>query len=196
MEFQDVVRKRRMVRNFEDRPVPREVIERLLDNARRAPSAGYTQGWAFLVLDGPEQTARFWDATFPDRNEVDFRWPGLFKAPLLIVPLSNKSVYVDRYAEDDKGWTDRDESRWPTPYWHVDTAFAAMAMMLTAVDQDLATLFFGIFKVTEFKAAFGIPDAFHPIGALAIGYPLPDEPSPSLKRGRRSRDEVVHRGRW
>jgi nitroreductase len=195
MEFQDVVRKRRMVRNFEDRPVPHDLVQLLLDNARRAPSAGYTQGWAFLVLEGRDQVARFWDTTF-DNDRATFKWPGLFEAPLLIIPLSHKAAYVDRYAEPDKGWTDRDEARWPTPYWHVDTGFAAMAMMLTAVDVGLGSLFFGIFKVDEFKRAFGVPEEYHPIGALALGYPLPDEPSPSLKRGRRPQDDVVHRGQW
>jgi len=196
VEFQDVIRKRRMVRNFSADAIPGEVVERLLDHARRAPSAGHTQGWAFLVLDGPEQVGRFWDATFPAPERAAFKWPGLFAAPLIIVPLSNKSAYVDRYAEDDKGWTDRDESRWPTPYWHVDTGFAAMAMMLTAVDEGLGSLFFGIFKVDAFKAAFSVPEEYHPIGALAIGYPLPDEPSPSLKRGRKPAAAVVHHGNW
>src|SRR5437867_4321074 len=126
MEFQDVIRKRRMVRNFDPPPVPPELVERLLDIARRAPSAGYTQGWAFLVLDRPADVARFWDATFAAEERASFKWPGLFAAPLIIVPLANKSAYVDRYAESDKGWTDRDENRWPTPYWHVDAGFAAM----------------------------------------------------------------------
>lgn len=195
MEFQDVVRKRRMVRNFESREVPEDLVSRLLDNARRAPSAGHTQGWAFLVLQGGD-VRRFWDALFPEPDRATFKWPGLFNAPLIIVPLSNKSAYVDRYAEPDKGWADRDESRWPTPYWHVDTAFAAMSMMLTAVDLGLATLFFGVFKLEEFRNAFAVPEAYHPIGALAIGWPLPDEPSPSLQRGRRPPDETVHYGRW
>lgn len=184
-----------MVRSFQARPVPPEVVERILENGRRAPSAGHSQGWAFLVLEGPEQVGRFWDATFAQGRE-GFRWPGLFAAPLLIVPLAHKQAYVDRYAEPDKGWTDRDESRWPTPYWHVDTAFAAMLMQLTAVDAGLGCLFFGVFKVDEVRRAFSIPEAYHPIGALAVGYPAVDRPSPSLKRGRRPAAEVIHRGQW
>lgn len=195
MEFQDVVRRRRMVRNFEDKPVPSEVVERILDNAIHAPSAGFSQGWAFLVLQGPEETGRFWDATFP-REREKFRWAGMFKAPLIIVPLSHKDAYLDRYAEPDKGWTDRDENRWPVPYWDIDTGFASLLMLLTAVDEQLGALFFGIFRPEEFRAAFGVPDAYTPIGAIALGYPAPDEPSPSLKRGRRSVEDVVHRGTW
>src|SRR5437660_4614372 len=108
VEFQNVVRRRRMVRNFDERPLSREVVERILANGQRAPSAGFTQGWAFLVLEGREDTSRFWDATFASSEaRANFRWQGLFAAPLLIVCLSHKDAYLDRYAESDKGWTDR-----------------------------------------------------------------------------------------
>lgn len=196
MDFQDVVRARRMVRNFDGRPVPPETVARILDNARRAPSAGFSQGWAFLTLEGADETGRFWDALFPAERRSDFAWPGLFRAPVIIVPLSHKQAYIDRYAEADKGWTDRDERRWPMPYWHIDTGFAAMLMLLTAVDAGLGALFFGIFDLPAFRAAFGVPEAYEPIGAIALGYPLPDRPSASLRRGRRPGAAVVHRGRW
>ena len=55
MEFQDVVRKRKMVRSFEDRPIPPDVLDRILANALHAPSAGFSQGWAFVVLEGPRR---------------------------------------------------------------------------------------------------------------------------------------------
>jgi nitroreductase len=195
MEFQDVVRRRRMVRNFENRPVPDEIVQRIIDNALHAPSAGFSQGWAFLVLQGAEKE-RFHEITFPDR--ANFRFDGTFKAPLLIVCLSHKDAYIDRYAEADKGWTDRDEARWPAPYWDIDTGFAALLMLLTVVDAGLGAVFFGITpdKIPPFRSEFGVPDAYNPIGAIAIGYRAPDELSPSLKRGRRSADDVVHYGRW
>ena len=195
MEFQDVVRRRRMVRNFEDRPIPDETLERIIDNALHAPSAGFSQGWAFLVLQGTEKE-RFHEVTFPDRE--NFRFDGTFKAPVLIVCLSHKDAYLDRYAEADKGWTDRAEARWPAPYWDIDTGFAALLMLLTAVDAGLGAVFFGITpdRIRPFREAFGVPDAYNPIGAIAIGYRAPDEPSPSLKRGRRGAEDVVHYGRW
>jgi nitroreductase len=113
------------------------------------------------------------------------------------VPCASKKAYLERYAEPDKGWTDRDEARWPVPYWDIDCGMATMAILLTAVDEGLGALFFGIFDgLPELRAAFGIPDEFHPIGAVALGWPAPDEPSPSLRRGRRSENEVIHRGRW
>jgi nitroreductase len=197
MELEEAIRRRRMVRNFEDRPVPAASLERILDHGRRAPSAGHTQGAAFLVLEGADEVGRFWDCTFPADRRPGFRWPGLFRAPVVIVPCASKEAYLDRYAEPDKGWADRSEARWPVPYWDIDCGFATMAMLLTAVDEGLGALFFGVFDgLPALRAAFGIPDGFHPIGAVALGWPAPDEPSPSLGRGRRPLDDVVHRGRW
>ncbi len=197
MEFTEAVRRRRMVRTFTAEPIDREVLDRLLDLARRAPSAGHTQGFAFLVLEGPEQVGRFWDATFPAEERDGFRWPGLFTAPVIVLPCSSKAAYLDRYAEPDKGWTDRDESRWPVPYWDVDCAFATMTLLLGAVDAGLGALFFGIFGgLGALRASFALPEAFTPIGAVALGHPAPDEPSPSLARGRRPVEETIHWGRW
>lgn len=197
MEFAEAVRRRRMVRNFRADPVDPAMVDRLLDLARRAPSAGFTQGFAFLVLEGAEQVGRFWDATFPASERAGFRWPGLFRAPVIVMPCSSKQAYLDRYAEPDKGWVDRDEARWPVPYWDVDCAFATMTLLLGAVDAGLGALFFGIFDgLPALRAGFGLPDDHTPIGAVALGHPAPDEPSPSLARGRRPFTATVHRGRW
>lgn len=198
MEFQDVVRKRRMVRSFERTPLPPEVVERILRNAQRAPSAGFSQGWAFLVLEGEAQTKQYWASVGPEDQDA-FKWQDLVNAPLLIVCLSNKAAYLDRYAEPDKGWTDRSESHWPAPYWDIDTGMAAMLMLLTAVDAGLGALFFGIppEKIALLRSAFSIPAELQPIGTVAVGYSKPDDPpSPSLKRGHRASADVIHRGRW
>jgi nitroreductase len=198
MEFQQVLRTRRMVRSFQRRELPAEQVERILANAQRAPSAGFSQGWAFLALNGYAETERYWSVAGPEPRD-EFSWPELFNAPLLVICLSNKSAYLDRYAEPDKGWTDRDEARWPAPYWDIDTGMAALLMLLTAVDAGLGALLFGVPppKIDPLRAAFGIPDAFHPIGCVAVGYPsATDRPSPSLERGHRPADQVVHRGRW
>ena len=196
MDFQEVVKRRHMVRNFDGRPVPAPVVERLLENARRGPSAGFSQGVEFLVLNGPDETAQYWDVSLPADQREGFRWPGLFRAPLLIVTFAHPDTYLDRYAEPDKGWTDRDPARWPVPYWHVDAAFASMLVLLTAVDAGLGALFFGVFRPDAVRAAFGVPDGYLPTGAMAVGYPAPDVPSRSVARGRRPAGAVVHRGRW
>lgn len=198
MEFSEVVRRRRMVRNYTDEPVAPTVVDRILANALHAPSAGFSQGWAFLRLDQPDDVARFWDAATPPGRGTDGWSAGLRRAPVVIVPMSSKQAYLDRYAEPDKGWTDRDESRWPVPYWDVDTGMAALLMLLTAVDEGLGACFFGIppERLTVFSAAFGVPPGFRPIGAVTVGHRAPDRRSPSLRRGRRSLDDVVHHGRW
>jgi nitroreductase len=199
MEYDAVVRRRRMVRNYDpDRPVPPELVDRLLEYAIRAPSAGFSQGWAFLVLSGAEDRDRFWAATVPAGGPPDNWLTGMRRAPLIVVPHSNREVYLDRYAAVDKGWTDRDESRWPVPYWHIDAGFASLLMLLGAVDAGLGACFFGIppAALATYRGAFGVPEEYVPIGAITVGYPAPDRRSPSLRRGRRGVDEVVHRGRW
>ena len=188
-----------MVRNYDpDRPVPPEVVDRLLDHAVRAPSAGFSQGWGFLVLEEPEDRERFWAATTPGGGGRE-RWlAGMRRAPLIVVPHANRDAYLDRYAEADKGWADRDEDRWPVPYWYVDTGFAALLMLLTAVDEGLGACFFGIppQRIGAYRDAFGVPPELHPIGAITVGYRAVDHRSPSLRRGRRPVQDVVRRGRW
>jgi nitroreductase len=188
-----------MVRSFEPRPVPRDVLDRVLDAGRRAPSAGNSQGFAFVVLEGPEETARYWDITFPADRREGFRWQGMFGAPVLVLALAHPQTYVDRYAEPDKADTGLGASAadWPVAYWTVDTAFASMAMLLAAVDEGLGALFFGIFAgEAELLEALGVPDGYEPIGTIALGWPAPDEPGLSASRPRRPLDDVVHRGSW
>ncbi len=198
MDLQQVIHRRRMVRNFDGRPVEPEVVDRILGNAIRAPSAGFSQGWGFLVLDRPDDLARFWASTTPPGGGTDAWSVGMRRAPLIVVALSSKDAYLDRYAEADKGWTDRDEARWPVPYWHIDTGMAVLLMLLTVTDEGLGGCFFGIppERLEPFRAEFDVPAAYTPIGAVAIGHPAPDRRSPSLRRGRRPVDDVVHRGKW
>jgi nitroreductase len=200
MELRDVVRRRRMVRAFDPaRPVTAEEVNALLDSAIHAPSAGFTQGWDFLVLEAEADRRRFWEATADLEKPPDAWLRGMMTAPLLVVCLSSKEAYLDRYAEPDKGWTDRDERRWPIPYWDVDTGMAAMLMLLTAVDAGLGACFFGVGGPTQieaFRHAFGVPADRRPVGVVAVGHPAPDRRSPSLRRGRRPVTEVVHRGRF
>jgi len=196
VEFQDVVRKRKMVRSFEDRPIPSEVVERIVANVQKAPSAGFSQGWGFLVLEGND-AARYWNELWPQERRSEWGWPDLFNAPLLIVCLSNKQQYLARYAESDKGWTDMDEKRWPVPYWDVDTGMAALLALLTAVDAGPGAVFFGVFDQAKLRETFGIPGEYTAVGVVAVGYAKPaDRPSPSLKRGHRPAADVVRRGRW
>lgn len=199
MEFSDVVSARRMVRAYDPRPVPPELVDQVLEAGRRAPSAGNSQGWAFVVLEGPEQTQRFWDVTLPERKRATFRWQQLLDAPVIILPLADRQAYLERYREPDKvasGLGDADN--WPVPYWQIDTAFATMSILLAATDAGLGSLFFGVFRKGEdLLAHLGVPESFELIGAIAMGYPAEaDEPGRSAARGRRPVDHVVHRGGW
>ena len=197
MEFVDVVRKRRMVRAYDpERPVSRAMVDELLEMALHAPSAGFSQGWHFLVLDTPGARDRYWAATTEPAAVADTWLTGLRTAPVLIVAFSDKQAYLDRYAESDKGWTDRDEARWPVPYWHIDTGMASLLVLLGAVDRGLAGCFFGVppERWASLRGAFAVPDRLAPIGTLSIGYRAADRRSPSLRRGRRPLADVVSYG--
>ena len=195
MEFAEVVRRRRMIRSYDpDRPVPTDLVDSLLSLAIRAPSAGHTQGWRFLVLADITSRSRFWSATTAGTSDS---WLSRMRtAPVLIVCLSDRDAYLERYAEPDKGWTDRDPDRWPIPYWHVDTGMAAMILLLAAQDAGLASCFFGVPGAhwRRLRAEFAVPEQLDPVGVVSLGYPAPDLRSPSLRRGRRSLEEIVSYG--
>lgn len=181
-----------MTRSFESWPLDRAVVERLLAAGLRAPSAGYTQGVELLVLEGPEETHRYWDAVLSADAGPSFAWPRLLAAPLLVVVLSSEDLYRHRYDEADKGGTVFD-----VPWWHVDAAFTALLLQLAAIDVGLGVLFFRTHAVDALRRAFAIPATFTPVGTVAIGHPSPDRPSSSVaRRSRRPAADVLHRGRW
>jgi nitroreductase len=201
MEFQYVVRRRRMVRRYADRPVDPAVVDRMLRNAVRAPSAGFTQGWSFLVLDRRADVERFWACATPVGADPASRWlTGMRTAPVVVVPMCSKAAYLERYAEPDKGWVDREEHRWPVPYWYVDTGMAALLILQTAVDEGLGACFFGIpgERVAVLREEFGVPAEQLPVGAVTVGHRPADlgAPGSPARRPRRPLDEVVHRGYW
>jgi nitroreductase len=185
-----------MVRTYDERRrVPDEVVDRIVRHGLRAPSAGFSQGWGFLVLDTPEDIGRFRDAVTP-AVDADRWFAAQVRAPLVIVPHANKDAYLDNYAQAHKGARDRTDDWWPAPYWDIDTGFASLLMLLSAVDEGLGACFFGIPKdrIDPYREAFGVPEQLRPIGAISIGYP--DEPPSDFSRSRKSVDEVVRRGRW
>jgi nitroreductase len=202
MQFQDVVDRRRMIRNYADRPVDPALVDRALRNATHAPSAGFSQGWGFLVLDTPDDVRRFWtSSTDPEALAAPDNWlTGMMRAPVVIVPCSSKAAYLKRYAEADKGWTDEDEARWPVPFWHMDTAMASLLILQTAVDAGLGACFFGVQPehVPGLRSEFGIDPAFDPVGAITLGHRLTDSGNAGspARRARKTPDDVVHRGSW
>jgi nitroreductase len=195
----DALRRRRMVRNYTAEPVDPAALTRILDAARRAPAAGNTQALDLVVLVGPEQTRRYWDITLPPARRDSFRWPGLLRAPVLVLPYVRAAAYAERYAEPDKAATGLGggPERWPVRYWDVDAGMAVMALLLTVVDEGLGALFFGQFEhAGAVRAAFGVPCGHEAVGTIAIGHPAPDEPGRSSSRPRRPLGEIVHEGHW
>ena len=200
-----------MVRAFTDEPVDTAVRDGILAAANRAPSAGFSQGYALLTLEGADQLQPFWQlmSTYHDAEASSATSSGtstgpsfepVTHAPLVVVPLSCKDIYLDRYARQDKGWTDRDEAHWPVPYWDIDTGFTALLMLLAAVDAGLGALFFGIppMLISDFRLMYGVPENYLPIGAVAIGHPdtAADSGGSSRVIKRRSLEDLVHAGRW
>jgi nitroreductase len=201
MEFAEVLRQRRMVRHYLDQPVDPDVVDRVLAAGLRAPSAGFSQGYGLLVLTSPEDRAKFWEVTETPQETAS--WPdetrrGVMRAPVIVVAMSCKRIYLDRYARDDKGWTDRDEARWPVPFWHIDTGMVALLMLLQAVDEGLGALFIGMQPevIPSFRDAFGVPDDHDVVGVVCFGHTDPAAPKRDLRSRQRDTGEVVHNGRW
>lgn len=194
MEFYDVIERRHMVRSFREEPLPEDVVERIVRAGHTGPSAGFSQGFEFLVLESESDRARFWET-----NEHNPQPDSVRRAPLVVVPFASKEAYLDRYAEPDKGWTDRDEDRWPVPYWYIDTGMAALLMLLAAVEEGVGALFFGLPREDwpALRSAFEVPEAYDPIGALAIGVPGEDDiVSSADRRERKPLEAVIHAGGW
>lgn len=196
MEFRDVVLKRRMVRNFADRPVGPSTIDRILDLTRHAPSAGFTQGQSFIVVTNPE-TKKAIAITCEEDEYVQRGFaPFISRAPVLLIPCTSEAAYHQRYQEADKMNKDGSEIEWPVPYWIMDIGCAVMIALLAAIDEGLVTAFAGSKDLAALRAVLGIPDEVTPVGVIALGYRAPDIPSPSLKRGRKADEEYIHRERW
>jgi len=199
MELTEIVRRRRMVRRFDQRPVPPDVIDRILDLARRAPTAGFAQGVDFLVLDTPQAVAEFWRMTDDADDPMDP--DDIEHGPTVIVlPIADKRPYLARYAEPDKIEFGMDhEENWPVKFWEIDAAMASMLALLAAVDEGLGGWFFGIVTgERELLDALGVPEGIRPVGVMGFGYRADDEaPSGSgAERKRRPLGEQVHRNGW
>jgi nitroreductase len=189
-----------MTRSFTDQPLPDGTLEELVDLASRAPSAGKTQGWHLIVLEGDE-TQRFWDITLPAERREAFAWPGLLRAPVVLLPFADPDAYVERYSEPDKVATGlgNGADAWPTPYWTIDASMALMTLLHAAEDRHLGALLFGVFRgERDVRSALGVPDRMVLLGAVALGWPA-EEPSPvgrSAQRPRRTPNEILHRAAW
>jgi nitroreductase len=195
MDFAEVVRRRRIVRNFSDEPVPREVIERIAVTAQRAPSAGFSQGQRLVVVTEPERRLAVAEACGERDGSPFGRW--VSGAPVQFIPCVSEEVYHRRYQESDKVRPDGSEIEWPVPYWWMDVGCTVMLVLLAAVDEGLAAGFTGPGGgLAPLREAIGMPDEFTPVGVIPVGHPLPDVRSPSLKRGWTPAADFLHWERW
>jgi nitroreductase len=196
MEFTEVVLKRRMVRHFSDEPVAPEAIDRIIDLARHAPSAGFTQGQSFVVVTHPDLKTAIGKICGEEYYVEHFGHPWISEAPVLVVACTSEQAYHNRYREPDKIQDDGTEIKWPVPYWYVDAGCSIMVLLLAVVNEGLSAGFTGTDDLDGLRAILGIPADVTPVGVIPIGHRAPDVPSPSLKRGRKPESEYIHNERW
>ncbi|MFM8015976.1 MAG: nitroreductase family protein [Actinomycetota bacterium] len=214
-EFRELVASRRMVRAFRSDPVDHALLAALVDTASRSPSAGKTQGWNLVVLEGAA-TETFWSATMTNETRVGFRWRHLFAAPMIVLSFADPQAYLDRYSESDKSRSQRGDAgadlgnslaAWPAPYWTIDASFATMTLLLAAHDAGLGALFFGVFRgEEELRRTLEVPPRLQLLGAIALGYermPTGAETNdPAFGRGlsaarsRAATSDIIHYGAW
>ncbi|MBA2318807.1 MAG: nitroreductase family protein [Euzebyales bacterium] len=195
MQFREVVRRRRITRRYSGEPVEPGALGRVLDAARRGPSAGFSQGQAFIVVTDPERRAGL--AALAREAEWVARGfdPWVSSAPVLVVPCAEPDRYRARYAEADKARSAGPDG-WGVPYWWVDGGAALMLLLLAAVDEGLAAGFLDVDDRDGVRRLLGIPSSVEPLGLVTLGHPAPDRRSSSLARDRRPLEEVIHADGW
>jgi nitroreductase len=171
METWDAIRSRRNVREFEDRPLPGEHLDRILEAGRRAPSSRNWQPWDFVVVTDREQLkelAKVWQGA----SHV----AGSAATIALIVPHT-----------DDPGERDRAQ---------YDIGQATMAMLIAAADLGIGSGHSAVADQDQARRVLGFPDDRYAAYLIDLGYP-PDRPlKPIRNPNRRPFTEVVHRARW
>jgi nitroreductase len=187
-----------MTRQFSAEPLDPQLVADLIDTARRAPSAGYSQGVHFVVLTGDAISA-FWQTTDAEAWFAQTQ-PGVLLAPLIVLPIADPQAYTSRYSETDKaGHGLENAANWSVPFWLTDTAMAVQNLLLLVEARRLGALYFGIFRNADsLLADLGVPEGMLSVGALAIGHRAStDRPSgSSTTRPRRAATEVVHYNHW
>ena len=196
MELTAAISARKMTRAFDKRPLDPSALDTLLDLSRRAPSAGNSQAVGFTVLEGCEQTERYWGITLAGEKRQRFRWQQLLDAPVLVLVTTEPARYLARYSEGDKAATGRGTSaaRWPVPYWWVDAGAVIENLLLLVADRGLGACLFGPFDFeTAIRHELGIGAERRIVATIAVGHPLPDEPGRSQRRGWRDLASVIER---
>jgi nitroreductase len=203
MEFDEIVRRQRIVRQFERRPVPHEVLRRIAVAAQRAPTAGFSQGQRLIVVTDEATRRRVGEAVEEWFEVAEGHGDWISGCAAQFVPCVSEKIYRDRYGEPDKRAEDArmghatDAEDWPVPYWWMDIGCTTMLVMLAAINEGLAAGFCGVPKgPAPLQAVLGIPEDMVPVGVIPVGYRLADKRSPSLKRGRVPFEEFARWESW
>lgn len=181
---------RRMCRCYIDKSVPRAVLLRVLEAARRAPSAGHSQGVRFAVVSCSQKRREIARAFGEDEFVERGFQPWLSVAPVHLVVAVSSDAYRERYALPDKKTRPQE---WPVPYQVMDCGKALMALYLAAEESGLACGYLGPHAGPDLVEFLGLPEEWTFAGLVTIGYRDPTEGSTRSQRmGWRSFDEVVH----
>jgi nitroreductase len=172
--FQELVRGRRSVRRYLERPVEREKVLACLDAARLAPSAENVQPWRFLVIDDPGIKERFSEAAFSGIYRTS-RFAG--KAPVLVLIMARLDVLANRIGKQVQ----------KVPFYLIDVGIAGGQLSLQAEELGLGTCWIGWFNLRRTRKFFRIPRRYKIVCLIALGY---YEKKPREK-SRRSLSEIV-----
>jgi len=196
MDFAEVLKRRKAVRNYVEEPIPHETLERIVARGRRVPSGGFSQGLRLVVVTDADTRRCIAELAEEEEYVATGFEPWISRAPAHIVIGTREEDYHDRYRQPDKLQEDGTEIHWPVPYWHVDAGAAMMLLMLAAVDEGLGAGVFGVLDWQPIWELLGIPGDVLPVAIVTVGKVAPESRSGSRKRGWKPLDEVVHWERW
>ena len=164
MEVMDAMRKRRSIRDYEDRPVPEEKVQKILEAARLAPSASNRQRWKFIVVRDGERRQELARAAGGQKH--------IAVAPVVIAAVATMPEYVMRCG---------------VPAYAVDLAIAVDHMTLAAVNEGLGTCWIGAFSQEQARDILGVPEDYRIVALLPLGFPGQAGPT----KTRKSLEEIV-----
>ena len=201
MDFREILAQRRMVRNYEPEPVPREVLERIVATVRRAPSGGFSQGQRLVVVTDADTRTAIARLAGEEESAAEGFEPWISHAPAHVVVWTREEDYHERYRKPDK-LEEGEEIAWPAPYWYVDAGAALMLILLAAIDEGFAAGVFGVpaREVPALAELLDVPDDFRFVGVVTLGRAAPDPrwsaATSRTTQRRKPVDELVRWERW
>jgi nitroreductase len=200
VEFDEILRHRKMVRSYTDEPVDREAVERIVARGRKAPSGGFSQGLRLVVVTEPTMRHRIAQLAQEDEYVQDGFEPWISRAPVHIVVGMREESYHERYRKPDKLLEDGTEISWHVPWWWVDAGKAMMLLLLAAIDEGLGAGVFGLFPADHnelLREELGMPEDVYVVGVVTIGHAGPATVGGSRRKFPwKPLEEVVHWEHW